>query len=338
MHTYSCPSCHTTAYFRNLNCNNCGAELAFDPERNMFISGAAVCTNRSLISCNWIAEDEDGYCRSCHMTDVVPDTFKDVNVKLWAEAETSKRWVLINLARWGWFTAADKGRRPKFHLLAESTSRGRDVVMMGHADGLITINVTEADPVVREQRRDDLDERLRTMTAHFRHEIAHFLFDRLKEDPTFHAGFRELFGDETQDYRTALDTYYDVGAPSNFHETYVTRYASAHPHEDWAETTAHMLHLTDILDSAAAFGLQCDGMPRRNYDAYKEPEGEALITQALELGLALNQVNRSMGLQDLYPFVISAIARKKLIFAHKSVSLAIQGLKHHKGGVFGLFH
>lgn len=303
----------------------------------MFVSGVNACTNRALIGCNWLAEDNEGHCRSCRMTEVVPDAFRDVNVKLWAEAETSKRWVLTNLARWGWFTSTDTGRRPKFHLLAETTSRGRDVVMMGHADGLITINVTEADPVVREQRRDDLDERLRTMMAHFRHEIAHFLFDRLSQSEVFLSGFRNLFGDETEDYRAALDRYYETGAPVNFHDQFVTRYASAHPQEDWAETTAHILHLTDILDSAAAFGLQCEGMPRQNYDAYNEPEGEALITQALELGLALNQVNRSMGLQDIYPFVISATSRQKLIFAHKWLSTAMNRSHGHKGKRFGLF-
>ncbi|MAP96606.1 MAG: hypothetical protein CMK07_16845 [Ponticaulis sp.] len=336
MQTYSCPACQATVFFRNLICT-CGAELAYDPEADVFLTGANYCSNRQQIGCNWIAEDADGHCRSCRMTEVVPDTFHDANLDLWSEAEFSKRWVLTNLARWGWFRASDTGSRPRFHLLAEKTSRGKNVVMMGHAEGLITINVTEADPVEREKRRDQMDERLRTMIAHFRHEIAHFLFIRLAEDKKFLSAFRDLFGDETQDYGAALDAYYANGAPDGFQQTFVTRYASSHPHEDWAETCAHMLHLTDILDSAASTGLQLDGIPRKSYDAYKEPEGEALMTQSLEFGVALNHVNRSMGLQDIYPFVISPNVRKKLIFAHGYLSgnKSNQGAKSQTG--FRLF-
>ena len=172
------------------------------------------------------------------------------------------------------------------------------------------------------------------MIGHFRHEIAHFLFLRLTAHETFLPSFRATFGDERADYGKALDAYYANGPDPQYQASFVTRYASAHPHEDWAETVANVLHLTDILDSAAASHLQCDGMPPRRYDAYAETESEALLSQALELGLALNHVNRSMGLQDIYPFVISPTVRAKLILAHQWVSWA----KHQKRqGGFRLF-
>jgi hypothetical protein len=318
MHIFSCPACRATVYFSNQFCM-CGAQLCFDVEQYKFVAEREICSNHASINCNWVVE-EDGLCRSCHMTEMIPDTFRGDNLWLWAEAEKANRWVLANLSQWNWFTNKDAGRSPRFHFLAEQTEKGHVPVIMGHDDGLITINVTESDPVERVQRREGLSERLRTMTAHFRHEIAHFLFVRLSADETFLKEFRDLFGDETADYGKALKRHYKKGAPDDYQVNYVTRYASSHPHEDWAETVAHLLHLTDILDSAAASGMQRDGMPEKGYDAYAETDGDVVITKAVELGLALNQVNRSMGLQDLYPFVISTNVRQKLIFAHRHVS------------------
>ena len=318
MQIYSCPACGGVLYFRNLNCS-CGADLYFDPEQDAFLSSAKPCTNRAEISCNWVAEDEDGHCRSCRMTEVIPDTFRGDNLKLWSDAEFANRWVLTNLARWGWFTSSDMGARPRFHLLSEDTNAGHQPVIMGHADGLITINVIEADPAERAQRRQQMSERLRTIIAHFRHEIAHFLFIRLSERDGFVDRFRALYGDETADYGEALERHYENGAPDDFYLNYVTRYASSHPHEDWAETLAHVMHLTDILDSAAVTNTQTNGTPPIGYDAYQETNSEFLMGEALKLGMSLNHLNRSMGLQDIYPFVITPKVREKLIFAHTAI-------------------
>jgi hypothetical protein len=67
--------------------------------------------------------------------------------------------------------------------------------------------------------------------------------------------FREVFGDDTQDYGAALATHYDNGPPADWQETFVSAYASSHPWEDWAETWAHYLHIVDTLEMAAAFGI-----------------------------------------------------------------------------------
>ncbi|MAI90388.1 putative zinc-binding metallopeptidase [Ponticaulis sp.] len=318
MQIFHCAQCGQQAFFSNLTCN-CGAELVFDPEPQKFVSGAKFCANRQVIGCNWKAENEAGYCRSCAMTTTIPDTFRNKNVRLWQDAEKAKRWVLANLGRWGWFTNADQGARPTFNLLSEKTSAGRVPVVMGHADGEITINVMESDPVERERRRDELSERLRTMTAHFRHEIAHFLFLRLSSDERFLNAFRARFGDERADYGAALDRHYAEGAPADFQQNYVTRYASSHPHEDWAETAAHAMHLTDIVDSAVSARLTHNGVPSAKFDAYRETNSVALLRQAFEIGTSLNHVNRSMGMQDIYPFVISQNVHAKLVFVHEQL-------------------
>ncbi|MDT0682154.1 putative zinc-binding metallopeptidase [Roseicyclus sp. F158] len=319
MQIFRCPACSAPLYFRNSVCR-CGEAVAFDPDAQEMRVGAEFCANRERIGCNWIAEEGD-LCRSCAMTEVVPDVREPDNVPLWAQTELSKRWMLANLARWGWFTSSDTGRRPVFRLLSEQTATGQASVIMGHADGTITINVSEASEAVRAERREQLGELYRTMIGHMRHEMAHFLQLRLAEDPDFLEGFRALYGDERADYGEALKRHYaDPGAPG---EDHITSYATSHPHEDWAETIAHLLHLTDLLDSAAAAGLSLGtGGPPPGYDAYAETSCESLLSYAIPITIAVNHVNRAVNLPDLYPFVLPQGVRDKLSFAHGHLRIA----------------
>jgi hypothetical protein len=324
MRSFNCPNCGGPLEFENLACM-CGAEVGFDPDTGGFVQLTTPCGNRTEIECNWVANEPGGLCPSCAMTEVIPDTFHEENRSLWADAEHAKRWVLANLARWGWFVSSDNGPRPVFHLLAESTSRGSVPVMMGHAHGVVTINVTESDHAERVQRREALGERLRTMVAHFRHELGHFFFfERLSPQYGFEERFRLLFGDERVDYQKALESHYRKGPPSGWNQNHVTEYASSHPHEDWAETFAHLLHLTDITDSFAAAGFSAPDLPFAGYDAYAEDDPARLITAGAGLGIGLNKVNRSMGLQDIYPFVLTPVIREKLAFVHRWMRVGAQ--------------
>ena len=126
---------------------------------------------------------------------------------------------------------------------------------MGHVQGVVTISVTEAEPVLSATRREALHEPYRTMIGHMRHEISHMLWWRLSLREDFLDAFREMFGDERMDYRAALQNHYEHGPPPDWRQRFLTSYASTHPHEDWAETAAHVLHLTDITDSFVAAGL-----------------------------------------------------------------------------------
>ena len=315
MHIFSCPACAAHVYFDNLTCR-CGQKVTFDPDRNAMRTDAAVCANRGDIACNWLAED-GGLCRSCAMTGTVPDMVGEENRELWARTELAKRWMLANLIRWGWFTPADTGARPRFKLLSEVTADGETDVVMGHADGVITINVTEASEPTRMHRQEELGELYRTMLGHMRHEMAHFLHLRLMALPGFPDRFRALFGDERDDYGEALQRHYADPKPAG--ECHITGYATAHPHEDWAETTAHLLHLTDLLDSAAAAHVLPPGGPATGYDAYLETDTERLVTHAVDTALAVNHVNRALDLPDLYPFVLTDPVRMKLAFVHQEL-------------------
>jgi hypothetical protein len=321
MRIFTCPDSGEALFFQNIACAS-GTEVAYDPDQGVFVTEFTPCANRAPIACNWMAEGEGGLCRACAMTEVIPDTSTPQNRALWSEAELAKRWVLANLTRWGWFTEADEGRRPVFKLLSEQTASGEAPVTMGHADGVVTINVTEADPAERVRRRVELGEPLRTMIGHFRHELGHFFFQRLSERPGFVEAFRATFGDERSDYAAALQRHYAEGAPAGWQQTHISAYSTAHPHEDWAECFAHLLHLADIVDSFVASGLRSDDAPATDYDPYAERNADRLITFGAELGIALNHVNRSMGLVDIYPFVLTPPIRAKLAFVHVQMHAA----------------
>ena len=57
----------------------------------------------------------------------------------------------------------------EFHFLEDSASGDDSRVLTGHDNGLITINVAEADDVRREQQRQLQNEQYRTLLGHFRH-------------------------------------------------------------------------------------------------------------------------------------------------------------------------
>ena len=131
-------------------------------------------------------------------------------------------------------------------------------VKTGHENGVITVNIAEADEDEREHRRLAMHEPYRTLVGHLRHESGHFYWDRLIANSPNLIQFRELFGDETLDYEVALEAHYKQGPPAEWSERNVTAYASSHPWEDWAETWAHYLHIMDTLETAASFGVGID--------------------------------------------------------------------------------
>ncbi|HCI47135.1 MAG TPA: hypothetical protein DFI00_07560 [Rhodospirillaceae bacterium] len=330
MKLFKCPGCGGTIYFRNLGCS-CGQAVAYDPALGGFVDLNTVnpCENREQIDCNWRADDGYAQCRSCRTTETIPDLTVSKNRELWAEAEQAKRWVMANLMRYGIFGPQDNHADPVFELISEATAGGEVQVMMGHAEGRIVINVVEADHAIRESRRQSLDERLRTMIGHFRHELGHYIHMRLVAVPGFAEEFRDLFGDEQQDYAAALERHYARQEPSERQHEFLTHYASAHPHEDWAETFAHFLHLVDIVDSAQASGLSWTTKDDNgntilaDFDPYDAATPEPLLSVAASLGIALNHVNRAMGLYDVYPFVMSAVTRRKLAFVHRWIKAAV---------------
>jgi hypothetical protein len=164
------------------------------------------------------------------------------------------------------------------------------------------------------------------LLGHFRHEVAHYYWDRTVRDHTSIKEFRDIFGDERIDYGEALERHHSQGAPSDWPNNYVTAYASSHPWEDFAETWAHYFHIVDTLEMARGFGVQT--RPRISkgrqlaaevdFDPYRATM-DRLIEAWLPLTFAFNSINRSMGLNDLYPFVLSPVIIVKLNFVYNQI-------------------
>jgi hypothetical protein len=189
---------------------------------------------------------------------------------------------------------------------------------------VITIALAEADDAERESRRKAMGEPYRTLLGHLRHEVGHYFWERLVRDEGRLASFRATFGDDRANYGQALQTHYRSGAPADWQDSSVSRYATTHAWEDFAETWAHYLHIVDTLEMASEFGMEVrprvdrDGelTARIRFNPYETRDVEALVNAWLPFTFAINSVNRAMGLRDLYPFILSPAVVGKLGFIH----------------------
>jgi hypothetical protein len=264
----------------------------------------------------------------------IPDPAIPGNAEKWSRIELAKRRLISSLLALGLPVHSRIGEDPEaglaFDLLAPVNGQ---TPTTGHADGIITLNIDEADDAVREGLRERLFEPYRTLIGHLRHESGHYYWDRLVQTGPWLDQFRELFGDERRDYDLALEEHYANGAPLDWPATFVSAYASSHPWEDWAESWAHYLHMTDTLDTSASFGLRAELV-----DLASEPFDESvlqleqdqragdaqeflgLVNDWVRLAAVMNELSRSMGLADFYPFVLSAKAVAKLHFVHRVIT------------------
>ena len=296
-------------------------------------------------ACNWLVplnEHGDGtesplLCRACRLNRIIPDLHDPEhpdNGIFWGRIELAKRRLISALLALGLPVASriteDTGRGMMFDFL-RSPDNGPHI-MTGHNIGLITLDLQEADDAVRESVRKAMREPYRTLLGHFRHEVGHYYWDRLVMGTFWMEGFRQLFGDETKDYTVSLQKNYEQGPPADWWLHYVSAYASTHPWEDWAECWAHYLHMRDTIDTALSFGLSTDS-PHLEFtpftiDALYQPaHPEArhfldFLNDWTRLTTMLNEMSRSMGQPDFYPFVLPREVVAKLHFIHLLVSSA----------------
>lgn len=333
MKLFTCPGCKQVLYFENTRCEKCGCQVAYHAGEFVIVDPAAeepvqLCQNyKDHNACNWAvpAESESAFCQSCALNEVIPNLDTPEARQAWVRLETAKRRLIYSLTALGLPLeprSANSGLAFSF-----KASTPDEPVFTGHSDGLITINIAEASDPFREKTREQMGEPYRTVLGHFRHEVGHYYWDRLIKDSDRLAPFRALFGDETLDYAEAQTRHYEQGAPADWPSRFVSAYASMHPWEDWAETFAHYLHIVDTLETARVYGLAIApravsgaeipsvATRRLHFDDFDD-----LIAAWLPLTNALNSLNRSMGLPDLYPFVLSDPAIAKLRFTHNVVT------------------
>jgi hypothetical protein len=334
---FTCPTCSSLLFFENSVCLACRTAVGFDQGRAAFRGLAddlKRCANADLAECNWLAPSDAaaGLCGCCALTRTRPADGELPALRSFARTEAAKRRLLYQLDDLR-LPVTSRHEDPEHGLAFDLLSSAAEPVVTGHADGVITIDLAEGDAGHREAMREQLAEPYRTLLGHVRHETGHWYWQVLVEraaDPAVLQGFREIFGDERADYAAALEKHYGGAPPADWADHYVSTYACSHPWEDWAETFAHVLHVRDTLQTAAAYGVLVAGPPsgpstgpgRLEAEPVDDPQRpiDVLMDDWLALTLALNQVNRSMGKDDLYPFVLSTEVRAKLSFADGLIS------------------
>lgn len=351
---YRC-ACGRPVFFRNSQCLACGTPLGYDPRHSWLLPLAPAsdadawkvagredahryrrCMNfMTAAVCNWLLDENDDpaqtLCIACRLNRTIPDQSFVRNQEWWRRIEIAKRRMVSSLLLLGLPVKSrleDPQRGMQFDLLASSSPSQR--VMTGHENGLITINVEEADDAQREMVREAMHEPYRTLLGHFRHEVGHYYWDLLIASTAWLEPFRALFGDERVDYAEALRRNYELGPSFDWHLRHVSTYAACHPWEDWAETWAHYLHMMDTMDTALGYGIDANEAEQAYepfaadtlYRAEEDGGFLSFVNAWVRITGMMNELARSMGHGDLYPFVLPAAAVSKLHFVHLVVMQA----------------
>jgi hypothetical protein len=324
-----------------LSCPECEAELAYSPITREFhglrngqaiVDGEAhyACSNREW-NCNWLVrgDAEAGKCFSCRLTRRQPDSSDTIALEKLADTERSKRRLILQLADLGLPIEAWNARAGGLGFdLISSLSSGEHVTI-GHANGIITIDLAESLDDRREALRVKLGEPYRTMLGHLRHEVGHYYQNVLVTSDELWDRCRALFGDERASYRDAITRHYKTGAPDGWQTAFISEYATMHAWEDFAETFAHYLHITGTLRTAAVIGIHLDASVTNLRDTdvvplpdYADQPIQRMLGDWDWMSQAFNRINRSMGFGDLYPFELPQPVRHKLGFVHELVTNA----------------
>jgi hypothetical protein len=349
MRTFLC-LCENVLFFDNSLCLHCNREVGFCPvcrllvpllltTDNSFRCGNPACA-APLVKChncvtynicNWCVYSAGQYatgdnasmagplCECCSFTRTIPDLSVSGNLEKWYRLEMAKRRLFYDLDMLHLpYRAEAQGVQPAlcFDFKADvtltneywGTVGSKEKVYTGHDNGAITINIREADDVERERLRVQLGEAQRTLLGHFRHEIGHYYWDMIVKHHCEYA-FIGLFGDPMNpNYQDALQVYYNAAPPSNWQSQFVSAYATMHPWEDFAETFATYLDIVSLLDTAYHVKFSSGSPSLHDLDA--------MVTQYQQLGISLNELNRSMGTMDVVPQIVSLGVKEKMRFIH----------------------
>jgi len=348
MQNFICGHCGQLLYFENIRCEHCGNSIGLmekgdelmalsTKEGEAFVfekESYQYCANHAYGVCNWLvpAEGPDAFCKACELNHIIPNLGEATYRAYWTRIEAAKHRLVYGLIRLR-LPLVSKVKDPekglRFNFVAEKQG---EKVFTGHDNGIITINIAEADDIQREMTRLNMHEPYRTLLGHFRHEIGHYYWDVLIRDGGRLASCRKVFGNDRVDYGKALQRHYKEGPRAGWMDRYISAYASMHPWEDWAECWAHYMHIMDTMETAYVYDMRIrprisptDTMAAAvNFNPYEEPSFERIIGQWLPLTYAMNSLNQSMGTGFLYPFVIVPAVMKKLSYIH-SVCVSVRG-------------
>jgi hypothetical protein len=212
MKVFECDHCGNLVFFENIKCVKCEHALGFLPEvleltaldskpgeawqaLTPLAQGQVFrkCDNTQYQVCNWLMPISDqGLCVASSLNKTIPDLSVPENLARWTKLELAKHHLVYTLQQMGLpldGVQAEKRHALQFDFLVDPTREAP--VLTGHEDGLITMNIAEADGAERERRRVNLHEPYRTLLGHFRYEVGHYYWDRLIASTAYLAHFRD---------------------------------------------------------------------------------------------------------------------------------------------------
>ncbi|WP_284224245.1 zinc-binding metallopeptidase family protein [Mycobacterium antarcticum] len=348
MRAFACPACREFTAFDADRCANCQTPLGFHLPTTSMVAVAdgtvpvdgqqwVRCTQHQTLGCNWLAPAEHdefkarGRCLADSLIRREPAADDTLAREKLVPTAAALRRLVYQLVDLGLpidpFWRREGGLA--FDLLSSYTTGAK--VIIGHAGGVVTIDVVESLDDYRESLRVRLGEPYRTMLGHFRHEVGHYYQNILIETGSgaeeYLADCRALFGDERVSYSDAIARHYRSGAPANWNESFISEYATMHPWEDFAECFAHYLHIADTMDTSREAGMVLladrvrfaapgDIIP---LDGYTDQPVERMLSDWHWMSLFFNRVNTAMGRDPLYPFEIPPAVVAKLGFVHEVI-------------------
>ncbi|MFO0921289.1 MAG: putative zinc-binding metallopeptidase [Pirellulales bacterium] len=307
------------------NCIVCGQETSFSRKPDgllvcdYHLCGATVtpCSNSEHGVCTWMVPIREGFaaeCEWCKMTTLRPDLQVTDHTKLWAKLERAKQRFLVAVKglKLPPFSSDARLNLPlTFRFPHDSVDEhGHPIpAITGHSQGVISIRLLEADSVLREKTRVELQEPHRSLISHFRHEYGHYL-DWATWTARDQQESIELFGDpHAIDYEAAKQCYYHSGPADDWSDQYVSPYASMHPWEDFAETVALYLDMNAICSNAEWFGWK--------EFASETDSIEQMVNDAIRISCFVSECNLDMGFSVLIPEVINPKVLEKLSYIHR---------------------
>lgn len=329
MRTGKC-RCGNRIYFNNHRCTACSSLLGRCTCCNALTSISTAANEISCDSCNAVVHpclnqvhgvcnsynvDPNVLCELCQFTEVVPLSEPPSNVQRWTALETAKRRLLLQLRQLEFppFIGDLQSTHPlRFRFLADDVDANGETkkVITGHENGIITINLAEADSVHREQLRVRLGEPQRTLIGHMRHEIGHYIdwVWATRVDPE---GYHRVFGNPNAvDYSEAMRRHYDHGPPADWSMQYVSAYATMHPCEDFAETVNAYLDIMAIATTANDQG-------RSKFDLSPQADADQLLEEVLKIVIEVSEFNFDLGLPALLPEKLPPAVIEKLDYVHR---------------------
>jgi hypothetical protein len=181
MKLFECQNCGQPLYFENTRCESCGYALGYLPERETITALSQdagpwtalaapgrryrYCANAMHGVCNWLVpgDSSEQFCAACRHNRTIPDLMQSDSLVHWRMIEVAKHRLFYNLLKLR-LPLATKAEEPEgltFDFLAD----GSAPVLTGHENGLITINLAEADDSERERRRHEMGEPARSFPS-----------------------------------------------------------------------------------------------------------------------------------------------------------------------------